>query len=41
MENYKINKDDFPGLKTKERQKAHEHLFGILCSIAGLNNPPD
>lgn len=41
MENYKINKDDFPGLKTKERQKDHEHLFGIICSIAGFNNVPD
>lgn len=41
MENYKINKDDFPGLKTKERQKDHEHLFSKLCEISGLNNPPD
>jgi hypothetical protein len=41
MENYKVNKDDFPGLKTKEREREHEQLFALICGLAGLNNVPD
>lgn len=37
MEGFKVNSDDFPGLKTLSRKQEHESLFAYLCQKAGIN----
>lgn len=39
MNGYKIDNQDFPGLKTASRLNEHEEIFDKLCQVVGFNNP--